>query len=105
MDKSSINEASLIDAGVNKSERAPGNTKVIQNNSSSYNFVSLNIKKASNNVDRNNLKIFNSYRQSCKFITILIIKFYIIHNYVHVLFLCQSQVKYEFLNFKKFKCK
>ena len=67
MDKSSTNEASLIDAGVNKTERAQGNTEIMQNNSSSYNFVSLSIKRASNKVERNNLKIFNSYAQSCKF--------------------------------------
>ena len=67
MDKSSINEASLIDAGVNKSERGLKNTKVMQNKSTSYNFVSLSIKKASNEVGRNNFKVFNSYAQSCKF--------------------------------------
>ena len=67
MDKNSTNEASLIDAGLNNSERALENTKFMQNNSSSFNFVCLSIKKASNKVDRNNLKIFNSYGQSCKF--------------------------------------
>ena len=72
MDKNSTNEASLVDAGLNNSERAPGNTKVMQNNSSSYNFVSLSINKASHKIDRNSLKIFNSYGQSCKFKTIFI---------------------------------
>ena len=67
MDKQSTIEASLIDAGLNNSKKSPGNTKVMQNNSSSYNFISLSINKASNKVDRNNLKIFNSYGQSCKF--------------------------------------
>ena len=67
MDKSSRNEASLIDAGVNKSERDLENIKIMQNNSSSYNFVSLSINHVSNEVDRNSLKIFNSYAQSYKF--------------------------------------
>ena len=70
MDKNSTNAASLIDSGVNKTERAQGNTQIVQNNSSNYNFVSLSIKKASNKVNRNNLKIFNSYAQSCKFYNI-----------------------------------
>ena len=69
MDIKSTNEARLIDAGVNKSKRAPGNTKVVQNNSSSYNFVSLSINNVSNKIDRNNFKNFYSYGQSCKFIT------------------------------------
>ena len=90
MEKVYTNEASLIDAGLNKSEKVSENTKFMQNNSSSYNFVSLSINKASHKIDRNNLKIFNSYRQPCKFITIFIFIFYIIHNYVHVLFVCQS---------------
>ena len=66
MDKNSTNEASLLDAGVNKSERAPKNTKVMQNKSSGYNFVSLSIKKASNKIDGNNLMVLNSYARSCK---------------------------------------
>ena len=65
MDKNSTNESSLIDAGLNNAERALGNTKFMQNNSSSYNFVCLSIKKALNKVDRNSLQIFNSYGQSC----------------------------------------
>ena len=75
MDKNSTNEASLIDSGVNKTERAQGNTQIVQNNSSNYNFVSLSIKKASNKIDRNNLKIFNSYGQSCKFKTVFTVIF------------------------------
>ena len=75
MDKNSTNEASLVDACVNISERAPGYTEVMQNNSPSYNFVSISIKKALHKVDRNSLQIFNSYGQSCKFITILIFIF------------------------------
>ena len=70
MDKKYTNEASLVDAGVYKPKKASVNTKVMQNNSSSYNFVSLSTKKALNKVDINNLKIFNSYGQSRKFITI-----------------------------------
>ena len=58
MEKISTNEARLVDAGLNKSKRASGNTKFMHNNSSSYNFVSLSIKKALNKVERNNLKIF-----------------------------------------------
>ena len=69
MEKNSTNKASLVDAGLNNSTRAPGSTKVMQNNSSSFNFVSLSIKNTSNEVDRNNLKIFNIYGQSGKFIT------------------------------------
>ena len=58
MDKKSTNEASLKDAVVNISERAPVYKEVMQNNSPSYNFVSLSIKKALNKVERKNLKIF-----------------------------------------------
>ena len=72
MEKIYTNEASLINAGLNKSEKVSENTKVMQNNSSSYNFVSLSINKASHKIDRNSLKIFNSYGQSCKFKTIFI---------------------------------
>ena len=64
MDKSSTNEASLIDAGLNNSKRARVDTAILQNNSTSHSFVNLSIKKASNKVDRNNLKIFNNYGQS-----------------------------------------
>ena len=51
MEKVYTNEASLIDAGLNKSEKVLEKTKVMQNNSSSYNFVSSNINKALNKVD------------------------------------------------------
>ena len=64
MDKKSTNEASLIDAGLNNSKRARVDTEILQNNNTSHNFVNLSIKKASNKVDRNNLKIFNNYGQS-----------------------------------------
>ena len=63
MDKKSTNEASLIDAGLNNSKRARVDTAILQNNSTSHSFVNLSIKKASNKVDRNNLKIFNNYGQ------------------------------------------
>ena len=45
MEKISTNEARLVDAGLNKSKRASGNTKFMHNNSSSYNFVSLVSKR------------------------------------------------------------
>ena len=96
MEKIYTNEASLIDAGLNKSEKVSENTKVMQNNSSSYNFVNLCIKKASNKIDRNNLKIFNSYSQSCKFITIFTVILVVIHNNVNIWFLCLSHIKYSF---------
>ena len=64
MDKKSTNEARLIDAGLNNSKRARVDTAILQNNSTSHSFVNLSIKKASNKVDRNNLKIFNNYGQS-----------------------------------------
>ena len=96
MDKKYTNKASLVDAGENSSKRAPENTKIVQNNSSSYNFVSLNIKKALNKVDINNLKIFNSYGQSCKFKIVFTVILQVIHNNVNILFLCLSDIKYNF---------
>ena len=75
MDKKSTNEARLIDAGLNNSKRARVDTAILQNNSTSHSFVNLSIKKASNKVDRNNLKIFNSYAQSCKFKTVFTVIF------------------------------
>ena len=101
MDKNSTNEASLIDAGLNNSERALGNTKFMQNKSSSYNFVCLSIEKALNKVERNSLQIFNSYGQSCKFKTIFTVIFQIIHNNIIILNLCLSYIKYSFYYFKK----
>ena len=96
MEKNSINEASLLNAGLNNSEKSPGNTKIMQNNSSSNNFVCLSIKKALNKVDRNSLQIFNSYSQSCKFKTIFTVIFQIIHNNIIILYLCLSYIKYSF---------
>ena len=96
MDKKYTNKASLVDAGVYKPKKASENTKVMQNNSSSYNFVNLSIKKASNKIDKNNLKIFNSYGQSCKFITIFTVILVVIHNNVNIQFLCLSHIKYSF---------
>ena len=101
MEKNSINKASLLNAGLNNSERAPGNTKIMQNNSSSYNFVCLSIKKALNKVDRNSLQIFNSYGQLCKFKTIFMVIFQIIHNNIINLYLCLSYIKYSVYYFKK----
>ena len=75
MKKKSTNEACLINSGENKSKRARGKTKIMQNNSSSHNFVNSSIKKASNQIDRNNLNNFNSYGQSCKFKTIFTVIF------------------------------
>ena len=64
MDKKSTNEARLIDAGLNNSKIVRVDTEILQNNSTSHYFVNLSIKKASNKVDRNSLKIFNNYGQS-----------------------------------------
>ena len=61
MDKKYTNEASLVDAGVYKPKKASENTKVMQNNSSSYNFVNLSIKKASNKIDRKALNMFDVF--------------------------------------------
>ena len=75
MDEQSTNEATLIEPGKNQSKRARVNTEIMQNNSSSHNFVNLSINEASNKVERNSIEIFNSYGQSCKFITIFIFIF------------------------------
>ena len=64
MDKSSSNKVSVKDAGICEAKRIRRNLTAIQNNSSSHNFAKLSIENASNNVDRNKLKIFNGYVQS-----------------------------------------